>query len=163
MRYKPIRLPGPLLYTLSNWDSWIHNNNHCFVWYVTMYLRPRINCSLSKPLLMCDRWILSVLYNAVGIMPNSSNSSNSSIKIPSYSKYIFRLCVVRMRAASSLVQIMTSHLFAAQRRHMATYIWVKFDSGNGLLLDNTKPLPEPILTLHQWGQVIFIWWQFHRR
>ena len=32
---------------------------------------------------------------------------------------------------------------------MATEIWVKIDSGDGLLLDGTKPLPEPMLTDHQ--------------
>ena len=29
---------------------------------------------------------------------------------------------------------------------MATEIWVNIGSGNGLLLDGTKPLPEPMLT-----------------
>ena len=28
-------------------------------------------------------------------------------------------------------------------------IWVNIGSGNGLLLDGTKPLPEPMLTYHQ--------------
>ena len=30
--------------------------------------------------------------------------------------------------------------------HMATEIWVNTGSGNGLLPDGTKPLPEPMLT-----------------
>ena len=34
---------------------------------------------------------------------------------------------------------------------------------NGLLPDGTKPLPEPTLTYHQEGPVIFIWGQFHKR
>ena len=34
--------------------------------------------------------------------------------------------------------------------HMATEIWVNIGSGNGLLPDGTKPLPEPMLTDHQW-------------
>ena len=34
-------------------------------------------------------------------------------------------------------------------------------SGNGLLPDGTKPLPEPMLTYHQWGSVAFTWEQFH--
>ena len=29
---------------------------------------------------------------------------------------------------------------------MATEIWVNIGSGNGLLPDGTKPLPEPMLT-----------------
>ena len=32
---------------------------------------------------------------------------------------------------------------------MATEIWVNTGSGNGLLPDSTKPLPEPMLTDHQ--------------
>ena len=34
---------------------------------------------------------------------------------------------------------------------MATEIWVNFGSGNGLLPDGTKPLPDPMLTDHQWS------------
>ena len=30
---------------------------------------------------------------------------------------------------------------------MVTYIWVNIGSGNGLLPDGIKPLPEPILIL----------------
>ena len=32
-------------------------------------------------------------------------------------------------------------------------IWFNNASGNGLLPDGTKPLPEPMLTNHQWGPV----------
>ena len=39
---------------------------------------------------------------------------------------------------------------------MATEIWVNIGSGNGLLPDGTKPLPEAMLTSHQWGPVAFI-------
>ena len=34
---------------------------------------------------------------------------------------------------------------------MAAEIWVNIGSGNGLLPDGTKPLPEQMLTYHQWG------------
>ena len=34
---------------------------------------------------------------------------------------------------------------------MATEIWVNIGSGNGLLPDGTKPLPEPMLTDNQWS------------
>ena len=30
-------------------------------------------------------------------------------------------------------------------------------SCNGLLPDGTKPLPEPMLTYHQWGSVAYTW------
>ena len=46
---------------------------------------------------------------------------------------------------------------------MVTEIWVNIGSGNGLLPDGTKPLPEPILTDHQWSPVTSILWQFHKR
>ena len=34
-------------------------------------------------------------------------------------------------------------------RHLADYIWVNNGSGNGLLLDGTKPLPGPKLAYHE--------------
>ena len=43
---------------------------------------------------------------------------------------------------------------------MAAEIWVNTGSGNGLLPDGTKPLPEPMLTYHQSGTVTFIGGQF---
>ena len=42
-------------------------------------------------------------------------------------------------------------------------IWVNIGSNNGLLPDGTKPLPEPMLTGHQWSPVTFISGQFHKR
>ena len=41
-----------------------------------------------------------------------------------------------------------------------TYIWVNIGSSNGLLPDGTKPLPEPMLTYHQWSFVVFTLQQF---
>ena len=46
---------------------------------------------------------------------------------------------------------------------MATEIWVNIGSGNGLLPDGTKPLPEPMLTYHQWGLKTFTWKKLHER
>ena len=46
---------------------------------------------------------------------------------------------------------------------MGTEIWVNISSGNGFLPDGTKPLPEPMLTDHQWSPVTFILGQFHNR
>ena len=44
---------------------------------------------------------------------------------------------------------------------MVTEIWVNIGSGNGLLPDSTKPLPQPMLTDHQWGPMTFILGEFH--
>ena len=41
--------------------------------------------------------------------------------------------------------------------------WVNISSGNGLLPDGTKPLPEPMLTYRQWSPVTFILGKFHKR
>ena len=46
---------------------------------------------------------------------------------------------------------------------MATWIWVNIGSGNGLLPDGTKQLPEPMLTDHQWHSCIIVQGQFHKR
>ena len=39
-------------------------------------------------------------------------------------------------------------------------IWVNIGSGNGLLPEGSKPLPEPMLTDRQWSPVTFILGQF---
>ena len=44
---------------------------------------------------------------------------------------------------------------------MATQIRVNIGSGNGLLPEGTKPLPELMLTSHLWGSVAFTWEQIH--
>ena len=45
---------------------------------------------------------------------------------------------------------------------MASEALVNIGSCNGLLPDNTKPLPAPMLTYHQWGPMTIIWEQFHK-
>ena len=59
---------------------------------------------------------------------------------------------ISMRKTEILVSIATEpHIFhqliVAYWRHMATQMWVNTGSGNGLVPDGTKPLPEPMLTL----------------
>ena len=39
---------------------------------------------------------------------------------------------------------------------MSSQIMVNTGSGNGLVPDGTKPLPEPMLTNHQWDPLSFI-------
>ena len=46
---------------------------------------------------------------------------------------------------------------------MATYSWIKYDSSNVFLHDDTKPLPETVLTNHHWDFVVFSWGQFHMK
>ena len=43
---------------------------------------------------------------------------------------------------------------------MVTDIWVNLGSGNGLMPDGTKPLPEAMLINHEWGPVAKA--KFHR-
>ena len=49
----------------------------------------------------------------------------------------------------------------ALQRYMVTYIWIKIVSGDGLLPDGIKPLPESMLTYDQWGSVACTQEQFH--
>ena len=44
--------------------------------------------------------------------------------------------------------------------YIATQIWVNTGSGNGLLPDGSKPLPEPMMTSPQWCPMAFKWEQF---
>ena len=46
---------------------------------------------------------------------------------------------------------------------MVPEIWVNIGSGNGLLPDGTKPLPEPLLTDQQQSPMTFILGQFYKR
>ena len=60
---------------------------------------------------------------------------------------------------------LTLALTVALWRHMATEIWVHIGSGNGLLPDGTKPLPEIWLIfceIRVWNPMTFTWKQFHR-
>ena len=47
--------------------------------------------------------------------------------------------------------------------HMAFEILVKTSSCNGLLPDDTKPLPEPMLTYHQYCPMAFTWGHYHKK
>ena len=51
--------------------------------------------------------------------------------------------------SSSAYTVINSKLIVAYWCHMAPEILVNIGSGNGLLPDGTKPLPEPMLTYHQ--------------
>ena len=46
---------------------------------------------------------------------------------------------------------------------MTPYNLVNIGSGHGLLPGGTKPVPEPMLTVHQWSLVAFTWGQFHEK
>ena len=45
--------------------------------------------------------------------------------------------------------------------YMARYIWMEFDSDNGLLPEGVEPLPEPMLTCHWNFSATLTWEQFH--
>ena len=45
-------------------------------------------------------------------------------------------------------------LWPSDQCHIAIEVWVNIGSGNGLLPDGTKSLPEPMLTNDQWGVVL---------
>ena len=59
---------------------------------------------------------------------------------------------------SLIIQLIVAHW-----HNMATGIWVKIGSGNALLPEGPKPLPESMLTDHQWSPVTVILGQFHKR
>ena len=54
-----------------------------------------------------------------------------------------------VRCHYNIVEYKTILNTAMKWCHMATEIWVNIGSGNGLLPDGIKPLPEPTLTYHQ--------------
>ena len=44
-------------------------------------------------------------------------------------------------------------IFTVARDTVWQHIWVDIESGNVLLPDGSKPLPEPMLTYYQWGSI----------
>ena len=40
-------------------------------------------------------------------------------------------------------------------------VWINIGSGNGVLPESSKPLPEPILTYYQWDRMVVTRCQFH--
>ena len=61
----------------------------------------------------------------------------------------------RLRWVNSLWPIVTPHDIMDLGHNIG--------SGNGLLPDGTKPLPEPMLSYYQLGPLTFTWGQFHKR
>ena len=49
---------------------------------------------------------------------------------------------------------MSPDIIVVQWRHRVRYIWVHIGSGNVVLPDGTKPLPEPMLTYSSRGIII---------
>ena len=56
-----------------------------------------------------------------------------------------------------------SAVIAALWRHMATWNCVDIGSGDDLLPDGTKPLPEQMFTYEYWGAVTLTSGKFHKR
>ena len=56
--------------------------------------------------------------------------------------------------------IVHSEWYCGTNENSQDCVWVNIGSGNGLLPDGTKPLPEPMLTSHSWGSMAFTWEQF---
>ena len=79
----------------------------------------------------------------------------------SYSRKCTWKC--RLKNGCHFVSASMCQLIGALWHHMATEICVTIGSGNGLLPDGTKPLPEPMSTYHQQGWVTFISGQVHKR
>ena len=50
----------------------------------------------------------------------------------------------------------------AYQCNMVTKICVNIGLGNSLLPDGSKPLPETMLSYHQWGSGTIIWGKFHK-
>ena len=98
-------------------------------------------------------WCCKASPGASEFMQNKGNSTVTTIML----HHLDSLCHF-----DGWYLFVSSYLFVALWRHMATEIWVNIGSGNGVLPDGTKPLPEPMLTDLQWSPVTFILGQFHK-
>ena len=97
-----------------------------------------------------------------------TNSTNFSLKIhkshKSFDQFDFRHLDEGLSSWLAIVSCFLHIInIVAQWRHMATFIWINVGSGNSLLPDGAKPLPESMLTYHQWVLEKITRRQFHER
>ena len=112
------------------------------------------------------------------LKPQNSSTGKSSFSLNLLIKLLIHfpwlnsiICYAQLITRSGQISMVFSwdrvgrfdQLIVAWWRHMVTKILVNIGSGNGLLPDDTKPLPEPMLTYHKYGPVTFIWGQLHQR
>ena len=74
--------------------------------------------------------------------------------------YIWQTLFFGLRSTGSWSMILNHWCLVTPYGDM---IWVNLGSGNGLLPDGTKPLPEPKLTFHWGWSAAFTWEQFHKK
>ena len=94
-----------------------------------------------------------------------------NLKLISWNLYYYNLALVELSQNYCSSYLFNLHAFlqcylqliGAKWRHIVAGIWVNIGLDNGLLPDGTKPLPEPMLTDHQWSPVTFILGQFQRK
>ena len=91
-----------------------------------------------------------------------ANLNKVWIKIQQYWYWKFNLNTRILRNDSHFVQGSTVLTHCGPRRHLVTDNLVNISSGHGSLSDDTKPLPEAMLTNHHRGTPAFTWGQFHR-
>ena len=133
--------------TLCKYISHKSTKHHMLIW-------PKLN--KTKEDYVCLIWGLmcsDTLFQRPG---KSQQRHTNSLILLAHSQQILFIHLHLMRNT-------LPKLIGAKLRHMATEIWVNIGSGNGLLPDFTKPLPETMLTDHQWNPVTFILGQFHKR
>ena len=77
---------------------------------------------------------------------------------------IYFFGVMDAYAENSLIfQHLNASQIEALWRHMVTRNRVNIGTGNGLLPDGAKSLPEPMLTYIQQCPVVFIWGHYHNK
>ena len=91
----------------------------------------------------------AIIWTNAGILligPFETNFSGILIGIQTFSlkKMQVKMSSAKWHLFCLGLNVLNEHI-VAQWHHKVTWIWVNIDSGNGLLPDNTKPLPEPLL------------------
>ena len=69
--------------------------------------------------------------------------------------------IINSKCHIDVLTILSSPKISTHCGLVTTEICVKIGSGNGLLPDDTKSLPQPMLISHQWNLEAFIWEQPH--
>ena len=104
-----------------------------------------------------------------GLMQNYSNSTANALELLQSCTCHLHVAenIIYLEALNNALECPTHLYFIFNSMWPSDTIWrhrsVNTGSGNGLLPDGTKPLPQPMLTYHQRGSVAFSWEQFHRK
>ena len=99
-------------------------------------------------MVFCGMWLF---IHAIGTCFWNTRRDISLCMMDCWAKTAESLCIMSMTVLTHCGLVMP----------YSDIIWVNIGSGNGLMPDGTKPLPEPMMISHLLPFVVLTWEQFH--